>query len=236
MHFMENNEATKIVSRNQNQIAGAIVIAGLLIAWAILLKDSRGGENVAENKPNYDSIKVKPVSGEDHIRGNPNAKIVIVEYSDLECPFCKSFHVTMKEVLENNKDVAWVYRHFPIPALHQRAFKEAEATQCASEQGGNEMFWKYTDLVFERTDSNDSLDPKELSQIAKDLGLNMASFNECLNSGKFASRVEADIASGVEAGVTGTPSSIILKNGKVAEVIPGALPLQATLELLKKLK
>jgi protein-disulfide isomerase len=107
--------------------------------------------------------QVAPVSPDDHIVGNINAKIIIVEYSDLECPFCKVFHNTMHQVVEaNNGDVAWVYRHFPIPQLHPKAFRQAEATECAWEQGGNEAFWKYTDRIFEITPSNNGLLEEEL--------------------------------------------------------------------------
>jgi len=106
---------------------------------------------------------LKPVSPDDHILGNKDAKIVIVEYSDLECPFCKVFHNTMHKVVEkSNGDVAWVYRHYPIPQLHKKAFHEAEATECAWEQKGNEGFWKYMDKLFEITTSNDGLDESRL--------------------------------------------------------------------------
>jgi len=107
--------------------------------------------------------QLRPVSPDDHIVGNINAKIIIVEYSDLECPFCKVFHTTMRQVMEKgNGDVAWVYRHYPIPQLHPKAFHEAEATECAWEQGGNEAFWKYTNRLFEITPSNNGLDESEL--------------------------------------------------------------------------
>ncbi|MES3031897.1 MAG: thioredoxin domain-containing protein [Patescibacteria group bacterium] len=107
--------------------------------------------------------EIRPVSVDDHILGTLDAKIIIVEYSDLECPFCKVFHNTMHQVVEkSNGDVAWVYRHYPIPQLHAKAFHEAEATECAWEQKGNEGFWKYMDKLFEITTSNDSLDASRL--------------------------------------------------------------------------
>ncbi len=95
-------------------------------------------------------VQIKPVSPSEHILGNIDAKIIIVEYSDLDCPFCKTFHNTMHQVVEkSNGDVAWVYRHYPIPQLHPNAFKKAEETECAWEQKGNDAFWKYTDRLFE---------------------------------------------------------------------------------------
>lgn len=98
-----------------------------------------------------EEIKIRPVTEGDHIVGDINtAKIIIVEYSDFDCPFCKVFHSTMHRVVkDSNGEVAWVYRHYPIPQLHPDAFKKAEATECAWEQGGNEAFWKYADRLFE---------------------------------------------------------------------------------------
>lgn len=92
---------------------------------------------------------IRPISADDHIIGDPNAKIIIVEYSDLDCPFCKVFHGTMHRIVEENKDVAWVYRHYPLTQLHPNALAKAEETECAWEQGGNDAFWKYADKVFE---------------------------------------------------------------------------------------
>lgn len=95
------------------------------------------------------NVQIRPVTSTDHIVGNLNAKIVIVEYSDLDCPFCKVFHNTMHQVVKrNNGDVAWVYRHYPISQLHPNAFKKAEETECAWEQKGNKAFWEYTDKIF----------------------------------------------------------------------------------------
>ncbi|OGI95322.1 hypothetical protein A2917_02025 [Candidatus Nomurabacteria bacterium RIFCSPLOWO2_01_FULL_42_17] len=107
--------------------------------------------------------QIRPITSDDHILGNANARIVIVEYSDLECPFCKVFHNTMHQVVEKSGgNVAWVYRHYPIPQLHSKAFHEAEATECAWEQKGNDGFWKYIDKLFEITPSNNGLPVERL--------------------------------------------------------------------------
>ena len=129
------------------------------IAGALPLEQvNRQIEAALKNEKTAMPIELRPLSGSDHIWGNPNAKIIIVEYSDLECPFCKVFHQTLHQVVEKNAEVAWVYRHYPILGLHPKAFREAEATECAFEQGGNDMFWKYTDKLFEVTPSNNGLD------------------------------------------------------------------------------
>ncbi len=169
---------------------------------------------------------VRAVSGDDNVRGDNNAKLTLVEYSDYECPFCKTFHPTMQRVLdEYNGQVAWVYRHFPL-SFHANAAKEAEAALCINDLGGNDKFWEFTDAIFERTASNGTgfaLD--QLAPLAKELGVNEAKFTECLNSGQMAARVTADLADGQGAGASGTPTTFIVgSDGKTITAIPGALP------------
>ena len=221
-------------NKNHNQIAGAIIIAGVLIAGAILIKGKTTvNPTVVANKPDLSAIKFKAVSPDEHIKGNQNAKVVIVEYSDLECPFCKVFDGTMKQVMQQYGDkITWVYRQYPIDQLHPKSRKESEASECAWEQGGNDMFWKYIDKIFAITPSNNKLDPAELPKIAKDLGLDVTAFNTCLSSGKYTQKVQASIDDGSSVGVNGTPSSFILKNGKLFDTINGAYPL---LDISKKI-
>lgn len=206
----------------------AIVIAGVIIAGALYFTKgtSAPSQKPTENEPT--TANVAPVTPNDHILGNPDALIVVVEYSDTECPFCKNFHQTMNQIMdEYGKDgkVAWVYRHFPLDQIHSRADKEAEATECAFEQGGNEMFWKYINRIFEITPSNNNLDPAQLPKIAGELGLDKAKFESCLASGGFAAKVESMFQSGLAAGVQGTPQSFIItkKDGKTY-ALEGAQP------------
>lgn len=224
-------------NNNQKQIAGAIIIAGLLIAGAILIKGKNSDEpsNQANNGVNLKDIKLKPVSKDEHLLGNSSAKVVVVEYSDTECPFCKIFHATMHQVVTKyDGKVAWVYRNYPIAQLHPKAFNESVAMECASEQGGNETFWKYADELYVRTTSNNRLDVAELPKIAQDIGLNLISFNDCLTNEKTKSEVQADIESGNKAGVNGTPKSFILKNGKIVDTIDGAEPIESVIQKIDK--
>jgi protein-disulfide isomerase len=219
--------------QNNSQIAGAIIVAGLIIAGAIMLKDSSASTpNVkVDDNTKPMALEARPISADDHIIGNRNAKIVILEYSDLDCPFCKNFHATMKQVVANNGDVAWVYRHYPIPQLHPDAAKKAEATECAWEQGGNDAFWAYSDKLFETKYAL-----SELPNLAGILGLNVNTFSSCLSSGKYAAKVQADIEDGSKMGVNGTPSSFILVKGKVVDTIGGAQKYETIVEKLKTLK
>jgi len=170
--------------------------------------------------------EVDPVTAEDHINGNSEAKIALIEYSDLECPFCQLFHPTAQQAVdEYPDDVMWVYRHFPLTQIHSKAPKEAEAVECANELGGNEGFWALTNKIFETTPANNGLNLDDLPKLASEVGIDKNDFKTCLDSGKYADHVEADYQSGIRAGVSGTPGNILLniKTGET-QLIPGAVP------------
>jgi protein-disulfide isomerase len=212
----------------------AIVIAGVLIGGSLYYSNikiaSQPQVKTVELAKNPDADGMRAVSADDHILGNPNATLKIVEYSDLECPFCKVFHQTMKQVMDvygKSGKVAWVYRHFPIDQLHSKARKEAEATECANELGGAEKFWEFTDMVYATTNSNNSLDPAQLPVIAGKVGLDVKAFNACLSSGKYAAKVEADYQDAVKAGGRGTPNSIVVSSDGTKTVIQGAQSFEA---------
>lgn len=207
----------------------SILVAAVLVSGSLIYNAGKkvGTANLEDAaKPIAPSIiNIKPVSGNDHVWGNPKAPVKIIEFSDLECPFCKRFHPTLKKIVEDYKgEVVWIYRHFPLDSLHSKARKEAEATECANELGGNDKFWEYVDRLFEVTPSNNGLDPAELPKIAGYVGLNKTEFESCLSSGKYASHVAEDLKDAVNSGGTGTPYSIVIgKDGKKYS-INGALP------------
>ncbi|MDQ5961639.1 MAG: hypothetical protein QG669_31 [Patescibacteria group bacterium] len=91
-----------------------------------------------------EEIEVPALAADDRYLGNINADVVIIEYSDIDCPFCKRFHPTMERIAqEYGSKIAWVYRHFPLDSLHPEARTKAEATECVAQLAGNEVFWKY---------------------------------------------------------------------------------------------
>ncbi len=202
-------------------IPGAIIIAATIIAIAIIYV-KKPAPTVAPIAKQKIEISIAPVTDKDHILGNPNAQIKIVEYSDPSCPFCKTFHPTMIKLAETygpDGKVAWVYRSFPLDKpdpqgriLHPNAGRESQAFECAAALGGNEVFWKYVNRLYEITpsDQGKSLDQKELPVIAKFAGLDAVSFNECVSSERFKDKVEAQYLDGLNAGVSGTPSSIFV--------------------------
>ncbi len=168
-------------------------------------------------------VPVKPVTSEDHIRGNPDAEVFVIEFADIECPACKIFHEDSHKILERYGDrVALVYRHFPLTSLHANAEKEAEAAECVADLAGNEAFWKFLDAVYKRTDSNDTLDLRLLPSLAEKAGADRNKFVTCLQERMFEPKIKSHILDGVHAGVTKTPSVVIWRNGKGLGIIRGS--------------
>jgi len=212
-------------------------VGGSLYTENKMLKGGTAGTNVAaptalapeaagESGPTADQMAQLPdVTSDDFIRGNANAKVALVEYSDFECPFCQRFHPTMLQVMEEYGDkVAWVYRHYPLP-FHPNAQKSAEASECIAEQGGDEAFWKFTDAIFAKNEElGGQLNEAAIKTSAEAAGVNMTTYQECLDSGKMADAVNGDMTSGSNAGISGTPGTYIVVDGEPKELIPGALP------------
>ena len=238
-------ETTQTVTVQTLFVPIAIVIAGGLIAGSLYMSRNSASVPVAVTNQAQPSAQAEPTgsldamraaSADDHVRGNPDAPIKIVEYSDTECPFCKRFHETMKQVVDEYGDtgkVAWVYRHFPLDQLHSKARKEAEALECAGAQGGNDAFWKYTDRLYEVTQSNNRLDPTELPKIAEFVGLDLKTFNDCLASGTYAEHVANDLENAVATGGRGTPWSIFVAPDGTKLPINGAQPYEAVKQLIE---
>ncbi len=181
-------------------------------------------------------IQLAAITNQDHIRGDNDAPITIVEFSDIECPFCKRFHPTMQQILATYPGkVKWVYKHFPLESLHRNARKEAEATECAAKLGGNDGFWAYLDEIFERTPSNDGLAESELPDIAQAIGLDRSAFTNCLDSGEMSPVVTQHSKEAVAAGGQGTPYSVVISPSGETIPLSGALPISQIQDLIDSL-
>lgn len=178
--------------------------------------------NTGTEQPTFGDVRA--VSDDDIIRGNKDADIKLIAYTDLECPYCKRFHPVMQEVLKEYGDkVAWVYRQFPL-SFHANAQKEGEAALCVSKLGGDDAYWDFIDQLFNRTTSNGTgFALENLPALAKEVGVNEAKFKSCLDGGEMASRVSDEMADGSQGGATGTPTTFIVgKDDKTITGIPGA--------------
>lgn len=210
--------------------AGIAVISfvGMLILGIAFLKaDGKmgGGGNYAPTagNPTAPAAPGAPVdivvTDDDHVRGPKDAKITILEWSDFQCPFCERFSNDVNKILADYpNDVRQVYRHFPIDSIHPQARLAAEASECAAEQG---KFWEYHDELFANQTSIAG-GASYLKGVAGKLGLNQGNFDKCLDSKKYAGKVDAQYQEGIAAGVQGTPGSFL--NG---QSLGGALPYDA---------
>ena len=166
--------------------------------------------------------KVEKVSDKDHIRGNKDAKVFLIEYSDFGCSFCVRFHSTAQQMLdEYGDDVAWIYRHFPLD-MHSRAV--AQASECAAELGGEDMFWRFADEILENQET--ALSDSGLKNMASKLGLDASAFSECIENERYKDKIEDQYQGGLTAGVAGTPGSFLVNSkGEVWNIL-GAVPFE----------
>jgi len=198
----------------------AIIIAGIIIAGGIVASRYVPSTQGTGPQAQLQDVVMPDVDSQDHIIGQTDADIVLVEYSDTECPFCKVFHGTMHTLISEygpRNELAWVYRHLPLykggangKGLHPLAGKQAEASECAADQLDNDGFWKYIDLVYQTTKSNNGLPSEQLPILAKKIGLDVTTFNSCLASGKHTAAVDKSYEEGFTAGAQGTPYGIMM--------------------------
>lgn len=211
----------------------AIVIGLGLIAAAIYFT---GGRALSTSNPvlttsgNTASTTsgsiIPPVTAQDHILGNPNAPIMIVEYSDFDCPYCQEFQATLHQIMNEygaTGKVAWVFRDFPIQQLHPNAPALALDAECVSSLGGNKAFWKFADLVFNGRDPGQETDMSKVPDFVKQTGVDMTAYNQCVQSGKYNNLIQKTYNEAIKAGAKGTPFTVIEVGGQHG-VINGARP------------
>ena len=182
-----------------------------------------------QSQTNPSSTIISVSLDDDPVKGDTNAPITIVEFSDFQCPFCARFFTDTLPLIEKNYietgKVKFVYRDFPIPSIHQNAIPAAIAAECADEQG---MFWEFHDKLFENQLLWQDLDNQNVvrtfEQYADELALDTDTFNTCLESAKYLEEVQNDLNEGVSYGVAGTPGFFI-GNEKIGYgMVSGAQP------------
>ena len=229
-------------TKNSLAIPLSIVFGFALIAVAIYFSGvNKSATPTAVNADLAAAINteanIPTVDDTDYIKGNPNAPILIVEYSDYDCPFCKAFHETMNRIIDEygvTGKVAWVYRQFPIPQLHPNAPRISEAALCVGDIAGNDAFWTFSDLVFEERNTNEPTNVTRLPEFAKAAGVDAAAFTACLESGRMKDAVTEDFNGGAAAGIQGTPQSFVLIGNQQAP-IEGAQPYEVVKQIVENL-
>lgn len=207
----------------------AIILAALLIsvshiAYALIVSKTGPAKKL-------ELFKGRPISATDLAVGKTNSDVVIVEYSDTECPFCAQFNPTMKKLQEEYKSkVSFVYRYFPLTQIHPNAFDEARAAYCVGTIAGAEKRRSYIDEMFayKTSKQNMTLPKGGRESLAKNIGIDEKAFSACMQSTNSGDAVNADLQDGITSGVEGTPATFILIKNKnsyeVVSLISGARP------------
>lgn len=245
------------MKKNNQSLIVAILVAAIIIAGSLVYlgnqMQSNGGTSQANieagieayiekqqleaEKAQAEANKPKFVEGDftddDPFLGDEDAPVTIVEWSDYECPFCKRFFSTtldqLKEKYIDTGKVKLVYRDFPLGFHDPLATQEAYAANCAREQGDDETYFAYHDLIFNTTSGNGrGLQTEQLYDMASQLNLDEAKFKECVESEKYKEEVAKDIADGQKAGIRGTPGFLV--NG---QLVSGAQPFSAFEQIIE---
>lgn len=210
----------------------AIVVGGIIVAVAVYVSIPK---KVSTSSDTGNPSLVRPVGTSDHILGNPAAKVMIIEYSDFECDFCKGFHDTLHQIIATegaSGEVAWVFRQFPLSEIHPNALSHARAAECVAQVAGNDTFWKFANALF----ANQPIDPSQYGTLAASVGISSDAFATCYAnaSATLDARIMADRQNALDTGAVGTPYSLIVVTGKAPIVMDGAYSYDAAKELIEQ--
>jgi protein-disulfide isomerase len=211
----------------------AILVGAVMIAGSILYAGQGGDASIlapGNQPPEATPVAIENpddlIQSDDPVMGSDNAPVTIVEFSDFQCPYCRSFwsdtYGQIKSQYIDTGKVRLVFRDYPL-SFHDAAKPSALAANCAFEQG---KFWEYHDTMFaeqaKQGQGTVAYGAPELKKWAAQIGLDSAKFDSCLDSAKYNDEIDQDMTDGAKYGVSGTPSFFI--NGKL---MVGAQPLAA---------
>lgn len=206
----------------------AIILGGIIIAGAVYISMPKLSATSGGN-----TELMRPISASDHIFGNPAAPVMIVEYSDFACTYCKDFNETLHHIIANegaSGRVAWVYREFPLTEIHPNAFSHARAAECIAHVAGNEAFWKFAHALYK----NQPVNSQRYGELASAVGISDNSFATCFANAATTvdARIMADRQNALDMGAEGAPYAIILVRGKPTAVMNGAYSYNAVQQLV----
>ncbi len=208
-------------------ISIGIVIAVLGVGAATLLTNSSADD---KSDKSGDAVIIEAT---DHFLGDRSAPVKIVEYAEVECPYCKKLQPILLRILsEYNGKVSFVYRHFPL-TIHPKSFTEATALECVAEDGGDEKFFRYLDKLYAASPSNNNIDLAILPRIAEEMGIQEETFSKCLASDRYRARILRDVETGIGLNVDSVPHLIVVApDGKefVFSKSPSYAALRAVIE------
>jgi protein-disulfide isomerase len=220
--------STEHSNRNEWFIPGAIVVAGIILAFAVYTIHYK---TIIANKGNPSAVL--PISSTDHLMGNPTAPVVIIEYADMDSEYSKQFQLVMEQVMQTygpSGNVAWVYRQFPLIGEDALAEEDAEASECVAAEGGANGsidFFKFIDDLQTTAPGDAEFNPAGYDAIVTSLGLSSDTFDACLKARTYEKQVGVEYENALAIGATGAPFNVLLVKGQTPTVISGGLPYSA---------
>lgn len=211
----------------------AIIVAGIIIAGTLMFVGRSGTPNLAGNGHNIPSgsSNFREIGRRDHVRGNPDAPITLVEYSDFQCPYCGALHPTLTQLTEESTDVRWVFRHFPLTNIHSSAFGAAVASECIAELAGNDAFWEFSDTLFS---NQRQLGTTLYESEAAKFGINKDDYNACTSRDDIIDIVRTDFNEARSEGGGGTPFTVVISASGLRQGLPGPHPIEDWRNIVKQ--
>ncbi len=195
---------------NLKLIIGTIAVSAALVVGLAYLGGKTANNSDLQERPS-------DITDNDLIYGNKSAKITIFEYSDIECPYCKVYHETLKNFVSKNDNVKWVFRHFPLAQLHPKAQKEAEAVECVKKIAGVDTAFEYLNMLFDKVESNNKTDLKILNKLASQMNIDKNEFENCLQNRETKDVVDNHAKEALKLGARGTPYSVFVFEDKLVK-------------------
>lgn len=171
-----------------------------------------------------------------HIYGSKDAQFTLVEFSDLECPYCKRFHDTPKQMADKSEGrINWEWQHYPLAFHNPVAEVAAHASECVGEIAGNKAFWAFTGEWFARTQLNGQ-GVEDVERLVQEVGAPVDAYRQCMESGKYQTLIEGQVKKGTNMGVTGTPATVVVDNMTGNKLlVKGAQSTQVLLQTMQQL-
>lgn len=204
-------------------MVGVIIVISSVLVWLSAQQSQLEQQTVVEGtQPSTEQLESGDISqlplitDRDLIRGNNQASVILVEYSDLNCQFCKQYHATMLGLIDTFPELGWVYRHMPL--LDSET--QSAVAHCVQEQYGEEKFWEYVDAYFIM--DKDAPTAEDAVELAGNLQFDVESIERCAAQEDVRAYIEESHAGGIASGVVGTPTTVLVVDGVPTALIEGA--------------
>ncbi len=231
--YMDNNKADSVFDQLMLEQGRLQQFSQAEIARYFDIQQEKA---VTETLARYSAVQENQPNGK-AFYGNPAARFTLVEYSDMECPYCKSFHTTPKKVVDSSQgEINWEWSHMPLDFHNPAAQVQALAAECVREVSGNKAYWAFIDKVFQHTGGNGK-GVSDLRATARSVGANNDEFITCISTARHAPLLQQDLEQAQKLGINSTPYTVVVDN-QTGNYFPlkGARPAEQLLQIIQQLK